>query len=828
MAQFDISGMTCAACSTRVENAVKKVEGVNSCSVSLLTNSMYVKGGNINDIMNAVKKAGYGIKVSGEVNDEDKDNILKDTETPKLKKRLIYSIGFLLLLMYVSMGYVMCGFPLPNFFEGNPVAVALLQLLLNIPILVLNRKFFINGVKGIINKAPNMDTLVALGATAAFGYSVYVTFCMTKFVSVGNNAYAIHLLHELYFESSAMILTLITVGKTLEAKAKGRTTDALKGLLSISPKTARVIIDNEEKIIPAEKVKIGDIIAVKPGDKIPVDGVVLKGLSTVDESALTGESIPVEKSEGDRVYAATVNNSGYLEFEAKYVGKDTVLEGIIKTVKEASMTKAPIAKVADKVSGIFVPVVLIIAVISLAVWLIVGQSIGFALARAISVLVISCPCALGLATPVAIMVGSGVGAKNGILFKTAASLETAGKINTVVFDKTGTITTGKPKVTGVYPIGECDEAKLLSIAASVEAKSQHPLALAITEKAIEEKIKLDEVTDFEAYHGNGVGACLSDSEIFGGNLNFIKQKTEVLYEIESQINQLSSKGETPLIFTENSKLIGIISIADAVKPESKQTVSELKAMGIDVYMLTGDNENTAKAIGESVGIDNIIAGVLPVSKKDEILKLKQNGKVAMVGDGINDAPALTVADLGIAIGKGTDIAIDSADAVLMKSNLLSVVSAIRLGRKTLKNIKENLFWAFIYNFLGIPLAAGVFISNLGWELNPMFGALAMSLSSFCVVMNALRLNFVDVNITSKNKKSDLLFKEEKTMEKVLRIEGMMCMHCEAHVKKALEAIDGVKSVVANHEKGTVVVVSEKDISDEILKVAVESEGYKVI
>lgn len=827
MAQFDISGMTCAACSTRVENAVKKVEGVNSCSVSLLTNSMYVDGGNINDIMNSVKKAGYGISVFGEVKNEDKDSILKDTETPKLKKRLVFSVGFLILLMYVSMGFVMWDFPLPQFFKGNPVAVALLQLLLTIPILVLNRKFFINGVRGIVNKAPNMDTLVALGATAAFGYSVFVMFSMTQFVSKGNIIHATHLLHELYFESSAMILTLITVGKMLEAKAKGRTTDALKGLLSISPKTARVIIDNEEEIIPAEKVKVGDIIAVKPGDRIPVDGVVVKGFSTVDESALTGESIPVEKSEGDRVYAATVNNSGYLEFEAKYVGKDTVLEGIIKTVKEASMTKAPIAKVADKVSGIFVPAVLIIAIITLAVWLIAGQAIGFALARAISVLVISCPCALGLATPVAIMVGSGVGAKNGILFKTAAALETAGRINTVVFDKTGTITTGKPKVIGVYPIGACDEAKLLRIAASVEAKSQHPLALAITEKAIEEKIKLDEVTEFEAYHGNGVGACLSGREIFGGNLNFITQKTEVAYEIESQINGLSLKGQTPLIFTENSKLIGIISIADAVKPESKQTVSELKAMGVEVYMLTGDSENTAKAIGESVGIQNIIAGVLPVSKKNEILKLKYNGKVAMVGDGINDAPALTVADLGIAVGRGTDIAIDSADAVLMKNSLLNVVSAIRLGRKTLKNIKENLFWAFVYNLLGIPLAAGVFIHNLGWELNPMFGALAMSLSSFCVVMNALRLNFVNVNISSENKKSDLL-KDDKTMEKILKIEGMMCMHCEAHVKKALEAIDGVKSVVANHEKGTAVIVLEKDISDEILKTAVESEGYKVI
>ncbi len=824
MDKYNITGMTCAACSARVEKAVCSVEGVSSCSVSLLTNSMTVEGGSSTDIISAVEKAGYGAAIEGDmVTDGDPaDNVFKDTETPRLKKRLWWSVGFLVALMYVSMGYVMWGFWLPPFFGNNPLGVALLQLLLTVPVLVLNKKFFINGAKGIVNRAPNMDTLVALGSTAAFGYSVYVMFSMTHFVSAGNISHASHLLHELYFESAAMILTLITVGKMLEARAKGKTTDALKGLLSLSSKTARVLINGEEKIIPAAEVKVGDIFNVKPGDRIPVDGRVLEGLSSVDESALTGESIPVEKAQGAAVSAATVNTSGYLRCEATRVGKDTALAGIIKTVEEASTTKAPIAKVADKVSGIFVPTVLGIAAVTLTVWLLEGQSIGFSLARAISVLVISCPCALGLATPVAVMVGSGKGAENGILYKTAAALEAAGRIDTVVLDKTGTVTTGKPSVLGVYPFG-IEETELIAYAAALESKSQHPLAAAVIDEADKRGIKYTEVSEFEAFHGNGVSGKLNGDLLLGGNLRFLKERITLDGDVEAIVTELSKKGQTPLIFGKNSGIIGIISVADAIKPDSKEAVGELTKMGIKVVMLTGDSENTAKAIGEMAGIDNIIAGVLPIDKKNEVEALKQSGKVAMVGDGINDAPALTVADLGIAIGQGTDIAVDSADAVLMKSSLKDVAAAIRLGRKTLKNIRENLFWAFVYNCVGIPLAAGVFIAPLGLELNPMFGALAMSLSSVCVVTNALRLKFVDIYNNKKTK-----YMEEKKMEKVLKIEGMMCMHCEAHVKKALEAIDGVEQAVISHEKGTAVITLNKDVTDSVLKAAVEAEGYKVV
>ncbi len=827
MTQYNVKGMTCAACSTRVEKTVKSVVGVKACTVSLLTNSMMVEGGNPADIVNAVRKAGYDAKVLGKNSGDGSDYSFKDTEAPKLRKRLILSVSFLAVLMYISMGYVMWNFPLPQFFERNPVAVALLQLILTLPILVINRNFFINGIKGVIHHSPNMDTLVALGATAAFGYSVFITFSMSCLVVKGLTDNLPHLLHELYFESAGMILTLITVGKLLEAKAKGRTTDALKNLLNLSPKTARLLIDGEEKIVSVSEVKPGDIFAVKPGDSIPVDGVVLEGLSTVDEAALTGESIPVEKTAGGLVSAATVNTSGYLKCEAVRVGEDTALAGIIRTVRDASMTKAPIARVADKVSGVFVPVVICIAIITLVVWLILGESIGFSLSRAISVLVISCPCALGLATPVAIMVGSGVGAGNGILFKTAAALETAGRIKTVALDKTGTVTTGKPKVMGIYPLNR-SENEVLKLASALEFKSQHPLACAVVDKANENGIEILEVSDFQAYHGNGVGAKLGTSNLLGGSLRFISQKMSVPREISGLVTELSDKGETPLIFSENSEIIGIISVADAIKPESNEAIRELKSMGIKVVMLTGDNQNTAKAIGKEAGIEHIIAGVLPIEKKNEVTALKRYGKVAMVGDGINDAPALTEADLGIAIGQGTDIAVDSADVVLMKSNLFDVAAVIRLGQKTLKNIRENLFWAFIYNCIGIPLASGMFIYKFGWELNPMFGALAMSLSSICVVLNALRLNFVPIYNKKYDNTKSLKNTEKTKMEKTLKIEGMMCTHCESHVKKALEALDGVESVAVSHEKGSATVILKKEISDEALKTVVEAEGYKVI
>lgn len=829
MDQYNVKGMTCAACSARVEKAVSKVPGVTQCAVSLLTNSMSVDGGNTADIIKAVENAGYGASLKGDTAKTDVDEALLDTTTPRLKKRLLYSCGFLVLLMYVSMGHTMWGWPLPSFFDGNPMAVGLVQMLLTIIIAVINRDFFINGFKGLVHGAPNMDTLVALGSSAAFAYSLYALFAMTACYTVGEAAHAAHYLHEMYFESSAMILTLITVGKTLEAHSKGRTTDALKGLLQLSPKTAVVIRDGAELEIPAAEVKTGDIFVVRPGDSLPADGVVVDGHSAVDESALTGESLPVEKSVGDTVSAATVNTSGFLRCEATHVGQDTALSGIIKMVSDAAATKAPIAKLADKVSGIFVPTVIVIAVVTAVVWILCGATFGFALARAVSVLVISCPCALGLATPVAVMVGSGVGAKNGILFKTAAALEEAGRIDTVVLDKTGTVTTGCPVVSGVYTADGVSERELLESAASLEKMSEHPLAKAVMSKADEMGIETADVTDFTALPGNGLTAILSDSPLSGGNLKFTETRASVSKEMRTLVDELSKMGQTPLLFTKDGRLLGIISVADAIKADSKKAVSELKRMGIRIVMLTGDNENTARVIGDAVGIDEVIAGVLPNGKEAVVRDLKSHGKVAMVGDGINDAPALTRSDLGLAIGAGTDVAIDAADVVLMKSSLSDVSAAIRLGRAALRNIRENLFWAFVYNCVGIPLAAGAFTALLGWELNPMFGAAAMSLSSFCVVTNALRLNFVDVHSAKRDKKKKSNNKKEKkTMEKTLKIEGMMCAHCEVHVKKALEALDGVVSAEASHEKGTAVVTLNADVSNEALKAAVEEAGYKVL
>ncbi len=830
MRQYDVTGMTCAACSARVEKAVSKVEGVTSCAVSLLTNSMSVEGGNTADIVKAVENAGYGASVKGEnkANTSKYEGSLEDKTTPKLKKRLLWSVGFLIILMYVSMGHTMWGWPLPSFFNGNPLAIGLIQLILTTVITVINGQFFTSGFKALIKRSPNMDSLVVLGSSASFGYSLYALFIMTDAYTHGNIAHAEHYLHELYFESAAMILTLITLGKMLEARSKGKTTSALKSLLELAPKTAVVLKDGKEVTVPAANVKKGDIFIVRPGDSIPADGVVIEGDSAVNESALTGESIPVEKAVGSNVSAATVNTSGFLKCEAQRVGEDTALSGIIKMVSEAAATKAPIAKVADKVSGIFVPVVIMIAVITAAVWLIVGQSFGFALTRAVSVLVISCPCALGLATPVAIMVGSGMGAKNGILFKNAAALEEAGRIEIAVLDKTGTVTTGAPKVMGIYPFEGYTEAQLLTLAASLESKSEHPLARAIMLEAESKELKLNDVTDFKALAGNGLVGSVLSKTVAGGNLKYISTVATVPEDAVKKADELSVKGETPLFFAEDGKFSGLISVADAIKDDSAEAVRQLKGMGIRVVMLTGDNQNTAKAVGERVGVDEIIAGVLPDGKEAVIKRLMDDGKVAMVGDGINDAPALTRADVGIAIGAGTDVAVEAADVVLMKNELCDVPAAIRLGRATLKNIRENLFWAFIYNCIGIPLAAGAFIALLGWELNPMFGAAAMSLSSFCVVTNALRLNFKDIHNAKKEKKFHLNGKENKIMEKTLKIEGMMCMHCEAHVKKALEAIDGVESVVASHEKGTAVITLSAEVSEELLRKTVENEGYKVL
>lgn len=825
MQRYDVTGMSCAACSARVEKAVMKVDGVESCSVSLLTNSMNVSGGKAEDIIKAIENAGYRATLKGKnVNSSDDTKPIIESTTAKLKKRLIASIAFLVLLMYVSMGHTMWNLPLPEALSKNPLGIGLAQLLLCIAVAVINRDFFINGFKGLLRRSPNMDTLVALGSFSAFAYSVYALFAMSECYVSGNAESAMHYLHELYFESSAMILALITVGKMLESRSKGKTTDALKSLLELAPKTARVIRDGEECVIPAAEVVKDDIFTVKPGDSIPVDGVVTEGQSAVNEASLTGESIPVDKSKGDTVSAATVNTSGFLKCRALRVGDDTALAEIIRTVGEAAASKAPIAKLADKASGIFVPTVMAIAAVTVAVWLLVGQSFGFALARGISVLVISCPCALGLATPVAIMVGSGVGAKNGILFKTAAALEETGRLETVVLDKTGTVTKGEPFVTGIYPSEGLSEEQLLVAAATAELRSEHPLAKAVMVEAEKRGLNVSEPDEFTALSGSGVKVKAENREIIAGNMSFSKQFGNIDSTAELTANKLSERGETPLIFVENGRFIGIISVADAVREDSREAVAELKKMGLKVVMLTGDNANTAEAVGRSVGIDRIVSGVLPSGKEAVISELKAEKRVAMVGDGINDSVALTAADIGFAIGTGTDVAVDAADVVLMKSSLRDVAAAIRLGRAALRNIRENLFWAFIYNCIGIPLAAGAFISLLGWKMNPMFGAAAMSLSSFCVITNALRLNFTDIYGKGKYKAK----KEQREMKKTIKVEGMMCMHCEAHVTKALEVIEGVEKAVASHKKGTVEVKLTADVDDGILKSAIEAAGYKVL
>lgn len=853
MKQFSVTGMSCAACSARVEQAVGKVPGVTSCAVSLLTNSMGVEGtAGSAEIIAAVQGAGYGASELGAERSSAKEDALSDTGTPALKKRLIASIVFLVILMYLSMGHMMWGFPLPGLLGENHAAMGLAQLLLTAVIMVINQKFFISGFKGLLHKAPNMDTLVALGAGAAFVYSTYALFAMIEAMGTGDSEAVMAYMHEFYFESAAMILTLITVGKTLEARSKGKTTDALKSLMKLAPKTATVVRDGAEVTIPADRIVKGDIFVVRPGESIPADGIVLEGSSAVNESALTGESIPAEKTEGDPVSAATVNQTGFLRCEAAKVGEDTALAQIIRMVSDAAATKAPIAKTADKVSGVFVPVVMTIAAVTAAVWLLLGESVGFALARGISVLVISCPCALGLATPVAIMVGSGVGAKNGILFKTAASLEEAGKVRIAVLDKTGTITSGEPRVTELFPTEGVSDRALLALACSLEAKSEHPLARAVIRKAEEEGISPEPIEDFAVQAGSGLTAKRGGKTLAGGNLDFIRRFADVPEAASEQARLLSEQGKTPLFFAEDEKLCGIIAAADTVKEDSPQAVAELRNMGIRVVMLTGDNERTARAVGAQAGVDEVIAGVLPEGKEAAIRELQKLGKVAMVGDGINDAPALTRADVGIAIGAGTDVAIDAADAVLVKSRLSDVPAAIRLSRATLRNIRENLFWAFIYNAAGIPLAAGVFTAALGWSLNPMFGAAAMSLSSFCVVSNALRLNFLDIHSAKhdraikvghgdrtvpdddkiKNGQPDSGKSTEKgtvtNMEKTMKIEGMMCGHCEARVKKCLEELDGVSEAKVSHADGTAVVTMSAEVSDDVLKQAVEAQGYTVL
>ena len=829
MVQYNVTGMSCAACSARVEKAVSKVNGVTSCSVSLLTNSMGVEGSaSPDDIIAAVKNAGYGASLKGASPEKAaSDDSLKDTQTPLIMKRLIVSVIFTLILMYFSMGHMMWGLPLPSFFDGNHVAMGLVQLLLTVIVMVINQKFFISGFKSLWHKAPNMDTLVALGSSAAFVYSTYALFAMTD-AQVKENADAVMgYMHEFYFESAAMILTLITVGKMLESRSKGKTTDALKSLMKLAPKTAAVIRNGKETVIPAEQVRKGDIFVVRPGESIPVDGIVVEGQSAVNESALTGESIPADKDVGDSVSAAAINQSGFLKCEATRVGEDTSLSKIIRMVSDAAATKAPIAKAADKVSGIFVPVVIGIALVTVLVWLLVGQTAGFALARGISVLVISCPCALGLATPVAVMVGSGQGAKNGILFKTAAALEETGRIEICALDKTGTVTSGEPKVTDIIPVG-VSEDELLKTAYSLETKSEHPLAKAIISYAADKNLSAEDAADFKALPGNGLSAVIGGSKVIGGNLNLAMQHAEISDNIKTQSEKLAEEGKTPLFFCKNGTLSGIIAVADVIKDDSAQAVRELKNMGIKVVMLTGDNERTAKAIGAQAGVDEVIAGVLPDGKASVISRLKAEGKTAMVGDGINDAPALTAADVGIAIGAGTDVAIDAADAVLMKSRLSDVPAAVRLSRAALKNIHENLFWAFIYNAIGIPLAAGVWIPLFHWQLNPMFGAAAMSLSSFCVVTNALRLNFFDIHNADKDKKIKPKKKEKNTMTKTMKIEGMMCGHCEAAVKKALESIPTVSEANVSHEAGTAVVTLSADTPDDVLRKAVEDKDYKVI
>ena len=856
MKQYTVTGMSCAACSARVEKAVSKVDGVTSCSVSLLTNSMGVEGSATDaQIVEAVEQAGYGASPKGTATESENDkannsleqlkaaqDALVDRETPKLVNRLIASLIFLVVLMYFSMGHMMWGWPLPEFFNGNHVAMGLLQLLLTVAVMVINQKFFISGFKGLIHGAPNMDTLVALGSAASFGYSVYALFAMTAAQVNGDMDAVMSYMHEFYFESAAMILALITVGKMLEAHSKGKTTDALKSLMQLAPKTATVVRNGVEQEISVDAVKKGDIFVVRPGENIPVDGEIIDGTTAVNESALTGESIPVDKQPKDAVSAATVNQSGFIKCRATRVGEDTTLSQIIQMVSDAAATKAPIAKIADRVSGVFVPAVITIAIITIIAWLIAGENVGFALARGISVLVISCPCALGLATPVAIMVGNGKGAKSGILFKTAASLEATGRTQIVALDKTGTITSGEPKVTDIVPDETFFEetgnhaGALLAIAASVEAKSEHPLAKAIMERAKTDEIAVAEVTDFSAVVGNGLTAILAGKMIKAGNLAFVSKFVKVSDDMRAKAVEFSKEGKTPLFFAADDRLCGIIAVADTIKEDSPEAVRQLKNMGIRVVMLTGDNEQTANAIGKQAGVDEVIAGVLPDGKEAVIRKLKKQGRVAMVGDGINDAPALTRADMGIAIGAGSDVAIDAADVVLMKSRLIDVPAAVRLSRATLTNIHENLFWAFFYNVIGIPLAAGLWYPLLGWKLNPMFGAAAMSLSSFCVVTNALRLNLCRVydpkhdrkaTPDRKNKTNKPSESEEKSMTKTMNIEGMMCGHCEARVKKALEALDAVSEAAVSHESGTAVVTLSSDISDEKLKETVEAEDYKV-
>lgn len=830
MKKFNVTGMSCAACSSRVEKAVSKVEGVQSCSVSLLTNSMGVEGSASEEsIIAAVEKAGYGASVAGaEKKQSAEADQLKDKDTPVLMHRLIASVGFLVMLMYISMGHMMWGWPLPAFFADNHIAMGLVQLLLCVIIMVINQKFFINGFKGLIHRSPNMDTLVALGSGASFVYSVYALFAMTDAQVKGNAELVMSYMHEFYFESAAMILTLITVGKMLEAHSKGKTTNALKALLNLAPKKATLLIDGKETEVTVDKVKKGDVFVVRPGESIPVDAEITDGSTAVDESALTGESIPVDKTVGDSVSAGTINKSGFIKCSATAVGEDTALSQIIKMVSDAAATKAPVAKIADKVSGVFVPAVIVIALITIAVWLLCGQTVGYALARGISVLVISCPCALGLATPVAIMVGNGMGARKGILFKTAASLEEAGKTQIAVLDKTGTITKGEPKVTDIIPF-EITENELLKYAYSIEAKSEHPLAKAIIVKAEELSLNPYEVTDFKAESGSGLSAEYNGEKIIGGSKKYISSLINISNDISSRADSLSEEGKTPLFFMKGDKLLGIIAVADVIKDESPQAVKELQNMGIKVVMLTGDNERTAKAVGKLAGVDEVIAGVMPDGKEKVVAELKKQGKVLMVGDGINDAPALTRADIGMAIGSGTDIAIDAADVVFMKSKLTDVPAAVRLSRKTLRNIHENLFWAFIYNVIGIPLAAGVWIPLLGWQLNPMFGAAAMSLSSFCVVTNAIRLNFFDITNPKKDRKIKYKSKkDDNAMTKTMKIDGMMCSHCEGRVKQSLEGLAQVSQAEVSHEKGTAVVTLTAEVSNDVLKKTVEDQGYNVI
>ena len=830
MKKFNVTGMSCAACSSRVEKAVSKVEGVQSCSVSLLTNSMGVEGSASDEsIIAAVEKAGYGASVAGaEKKQSAETDQLKDKDTPVLMHRLIASVGFLAVLMYISMGHMMLGWPLPNFFTDNHIAMGLVQLLLCVIIMVINQKFFINGFKGLIHRSPNMDTLVALGSGASFVYSVYALFAMTDAQVKGNAELVMSYMHEFYFESAAMILTLITVGKMLEAHSKGKTTNALKALLNLAPKKATLLIDGKETEVTVDKVKKGDVFVVRPGESIPVDAEITDGSTAVDESALTGESIPVDKTLGDSVSAGTINKSGFIKCSATAVGEDTALSQIIKMVSDAAATKAPVAKIADKVSGVFVPAVIVIALITIAVWLLCGQTVGYALARGISVLVISCPCALGLATPVAIMVGNGMGARKGILFKTAASLEEAGKTQIAVLDKTGTITKGEPKVTDIIPF-EITENELLKYAYSIEVKSEHPLAKAIIVKAEELSLNPYEVTDFKAESGSGLSAEYNGKRIIGGSKKYISSIIGISNDILSKADKLSEEGKTPLFFMLDNKLLGIIAVADVIKEESPQAIKQLQNMGIKVVMLTGDNERTAKAVGKLAGVDEVIAGVLPDGKEKVVAELKKQGKVLMVGDGINDAPALTRADIGMAIGSGTDIAIDAADVVFMKSKLTDVPAAVRLSRKTLRNIHENLFWAFIYNVIGIPLAAGVWIPLLGWQLNPMFGAAAMSLSSFCVVTNALRLNFFDITNPKKDRKIKYKSKkDDNAMTKTMKIDGMMCSHCDGRVKQSLEGLAQVSQAEVSHEKGTAVVTLTAEVSNDVLKKTVEDQGYNVI